>query len=182
MPAGWVVITGATVCRGHGRIPNWRCGRWQGATEWSGQTIYVGGQVGHGVQPQVVRVTTARNFINTVYTLHGQVLEDLTGSAVITQTCASWLCIGSRSFPFLLLCWIQSSDSKLPLESSIVCINPLASSTGITRGENDPPSVVMKSTSRSWRTGWSVSPFWKSNCPVSDFPFFKTKLPLFFKV
>ena len=53
---------------------------------------------------QVVRVTTARNFINTVYTLHGQVLEDLTGSAVITQTCASWLCIGSRSFSLLLLC------------------------------------------------------------------------------
>ena len=50
-PAVWAVITSASLCRWHGRVPDsWRFKRWKSATNRPGQTIYVGEAVGHGVR------------------------------------------------------------------------------------------------------------------------------------
>ena len=57
-------------------LRNWRFGRRKGATNKPGQTVYVGEAVGefNPSKCQMVRVTTDRDIINTVYILYGQVL------------------------------------------------------------------------------------------------------------
>ena len=59
----WYQCYRHTAENGADRVPdNRRYGRWQSATKRLGQTICVGGQVGHGIQPLKVPGGTGDDF------------------------------------------------------------------------------------------------------------------------